>query len=86
MINRPSDLSEVFFESVPELKEIEAPIKRQNLRHQCSARDIESEYELLRAITASKKHKLLLRTNGVFENKLNRYAELEICMHCRLRR
>lgn len=42
-------------------------------------RDLETEYELLRALTTTKKHKLLLRTNGVLENKLNRYTELEIC-------
>ena len=75
MINEPSNLSQFFFECVPELKEVEAPIKCSDLVQQYATRDIESEYELLRAITGSKKHKLLLRSNGVIENKLNRYTE-----------
>lgn len=54
-------------------------MKKDQFVQDTASRDLETEYELLRAITDSKRHKLMLRTNGVIENKLNRYAELEIC-------
>lgn len=75
------ELSHAFLALCPELAQVELPFPPAALPLQLSRRDLESEFELLRAVTETKKHRLKLRVNSILENKKNRYPEQSICKH-----
>jgi hypothetical protein len=75
------ELSHQFFGKCSELAVIAKPFPLASAAHEAATRDLESEFELVRALTETKKHKLKLRVNSILENKKNRYPEQSICLH-----
>ncbi len=41
---KPSDLSDIYFKAVPELNEIEAPVRKDQFSENAASRDIETEF------------------------------------------
>lgn len=67
------ELSKQFFGKCSELAIIAKPFNIAAAGQEAATRDLESEFELVRALTETKKHKLKLRVNTILENKKNRY-------------
>jgi hypothetical protein len=75
------ELSHPFLAQCPELLQVELPFPPAALPLPLARRDLETEFELLRAVTETKKHRLKLRVNSILENKKNRYPEQSICKY-----
>lgn len=75
------DLSSSFIQLVPELLPILNSFSTSNFDQQLSSRDVDSEFDLLRALTETKKHKQGLRLSAPMEARKNRYPEQSICTH-----
>jgi hypothetical protein len=73
------ELYHQYFPKCAELALIAKPFELAAAGQEAAERDLEAEFELVRALTETKKHKLKLRVNSILENKKNRYPEQSIC-------